>query len=242
MLSVSVAAYNRKLSSASDRNYTERWFRLRPPLEPFMNPNPTPLPPAPVARAMRADARRNRELVIEAARDLMATEGLDAQMDDIARAAGVGVGTVYRHFPTKDDLIDALAHHRFERLAEFAREALAMDDPGAAFEHVLYSGGELQATDRSLSEVMRDRPDAMQVAAERVGLLELVREVLRRAQEAGAIRPDAEAEDVPMLMCGLGTTTPCSGGPFVTSTTWRRYLTIVIDGLRAGVTTPMPPR
>jgi len=198
----------------------------------------TPLP-----RAMRSDARRNRELVIEAARELMATEGLDAQMDDIARAAGVGVGTVYRHFPNKDDLIDALAQHRFERLAEFATEALAMDDPGPAFESILWRGGELQATDRSLSEVMRDRPEAMSAAAERVGMLELTREALTRAQEAGAIRPDAQAEDVPMLMCGLGTSTPGSDGPFVTADSWRRHLAIVIDGLRAdGSCTQMPPR
>ena len=99
----------------------------------------------------------------------MATDGLDAQMDDIAREAGVGVGTVYRHFPNKEDLIYALAERRFERLAELAREALAEDDPGPAFERYLYRGAELQATDRALNEVMRDRPDAMQAAAQKVG-------------------------------------------------------------------------
>lgn len=197
---------------------------------------------APAARSMRADARRNRELVVEAARRLMAAEGLDAQMDDIARAAGVGVGTVYRHFPTKVDLIDALAEHRFNRLAEFATEGLAEEDPGPAFERFLFRGGELQATDQALSEVMRDRPEAMRAAAERAGLLELVRELLTRAQAAGAVRPDAVAEDVPMLMCGLGTSTPCSAGPFVTPTSWRRFLAVIVDGLRAGGAAEMPPR
>ena len=191
---------------------------------------------------MRADARRNRDAVVEAARRLMATEGLDAQMDDIARAAGVGVGTVYRHFPTKDELVVALADHRFQRLAKFATEALAEDEAGPAFERFLYRGAELQATDQALSEVMRDRPDAMKGAAERVGLLELVRELLTRAQAAGAIRPDAVAEDIPMLMCGLGTSTPDSDGPFVTPTSWQRFLTVVIDGLRAGASSEMPPR
>jgi len=191
---------------------------------------------------MRADARRNQQAVVEAARRLMATEGLDAQMDDIARAAGVGVGTVYRHFPTKDDLIVALAEDRFQRLADFARQALSEDDPGPAFEGFLFRGAELQATDQSLSEVMRDRPDAMRAGAERVGLLELVRELLTRAQAAGAIRADAVAEDIPMLMCGLGTSTPDSDGPFVTPTSWQRFLAVVIDGLRAGGSSKMPPR
>ncbi|MEJ7875717.1 MAG: helix-turn-helix domain-containing protein [Solirubrobacterales bacterium] len=202
-----------------------------------MNPPAETLP-----RAQRADARRNRESVVEAARKLMATQGLDAQMDDIAREAGVGVGTVYRHFPNKDDLIYALAEHRFKRLAEFAEEALTEDDAGAAFERFLYRGAELQATDRSLSEVMRDRPDAMQAGAASVGLLELVRQVMNRAQEAGAVRLDAEAEDVPMVMCGLGTSTPGNEGPFVTPTSWRRFMAIVIDGLRAPGAAEMPPR
>lgn len=191
---------------------------------------------------MRADARRNRELVVEAARELMAKEGLDAQMDDIARAAGVGVGTVYRHFPTKADLVFALAEHRFHRLADFAHDALAEDEPGPAFERYLYRCAELQANDQALSDVMRERPDAMQFGAEQVGLLDLVREVMTRAQVAGVVRADATAEDVPMMMCGLGTSTPGCPGPFVTSTSWKRFLAIVIDGLRAGGASEMPPR
>lgn len=205
-----------------------------------MSPEPITSKSAP--RVMRADAMRNRAAVVKAAQRLMAVQGLDAQMDDIARGAGVGVGTVYRHFPTKDDLIFALAEHRFQRLAEFANEALAEHDAGAAFERFLYRGAELQATDRSLSEVMRDRPDAMQAGAVRVGLLELVRELLSRAQAEGAVRPDAVAEDILMLMCGLGTSTPGCDGPYVTPASWQRFLAIVVDGLRAGASTELPPR
>jgi AcrR family transcriptional regulator len=200
------------------------------------------IPAQALPRVQRADARRNHDAVVEAARKLMAKDGLDTQMDDIAREAGVGVGTVYRHFPNKEDLIYALTERRFERLAELAREALAEDDPGPAFERYLFRGAELQVVDRALNEVMRDRPDAMQAAAQKVGLLELVREVMTRAQTAGAIRKDAEAEDVPMLMCGLGTSTPGNEGPFVSATTWRRFMAIVIDGLRAPGGADMPPR
>src|SRR5256714_3971985 len=92
------------------------------------------IPTPPLERAQRADARRNRKRVLEAARRCMARKGLDAQIEEIARAAGVGVGTVYRHFPTKEHLVEALAMARFERLAELAREALATEDPWAGFE------------------------------------------------------------------------------------------------------------
>src|SRR5438874_9446076 len=81
-----------------------------------------------VGRALRADARRNREAVIAAAKKLFADQGLDAQMPDVARVANVGVGTVYRHFPTKDELIASLVAERFERLAEKAREGLEAED------------------------------------------------------------------------------------------------------------------
>ena len=206
-----------------------------------MNPATTSIKSPAPSRAPRADAVRNRVAVIDAARKVMAKKGLDAQMDEIARAAGVGVGTVYRHFPTKDDIVVALADYRFERLAEFAREALAEPDPGTAFERFLFRGGELQASDQALSEVMRGYENVMPDAAERAGLLELSREVLTRAQRAGAIRPDVDAEDIPMVMCGIGTTTN-HPAPFIGPGAWRRFLAIVLDGMRADGGAQLPPR
>jgi len=192
-------------------------------------------------RPPRADAVRNRAAVIAAARRVMSKKGLEAGIDEIARAAKVGVGTVYRHFPTKDDLVVALAEDRFERLAEFARDALAEDDAAAAFERFLHRAGELQASDLGLSEVMRGYENVMPDAAERAGLLELTREVLTRAQDAGAVRTDIEAEDIPMVMCGIGTTTN-HPAPFIGAESWRRFLTLVLDGMRTPAGSDLPPR
>jgi AcrR family transcriptional regulator len=185
-------------------------------------------------RAMRADARRNRDKVLVAARSCMARDGLDAQIDDIARAAGVGVGTVYRHFPTKDHLVDALAIARFEHLAELAGEALVKPDPWEAFEGFIRASARIQSDDRVLSEVLTQRPEIMRAAAERVDMLGLVGELMRRAQQAGGLRADAEPSDVPMLMCALaGTCRNPKMDP-------ERYVAIVLDGLRAPGRSALP--
>jgi AcrR family transcriptional regulator len=191
---------------------------------PLSSPSPVAdLPP--VLRAQRADARRNRKRVIDAARRCMAREGLDAQMEEIARAAGVGVGTVYRHFPTKDDLVEALATARFERLAELAREALADSDPWRSFEGFMRGAGRIQSEDRALSELLTSRPETMSRAAGNVDILTPVGELMQRGQAAGKIRSDADPRDVPMLMCALAGT--CR------HTNPERYVGIVLDGLRA---------
>lgn len=178
-------------------------------------------------RPQRADARRNREKVLVAARRRMAAEGLDAQMDDIARDAEVGVGTLYRHFPTKDALISALAAARFERLAELARDALEATDPWEAFETLMRASAKIQTEDRALSEVLTSRPEVMGEAADAVGILDLTAQVMKRAQDAGALRLDAQPEDVPMAMCALaGTYRMPKGNP-------DRYIGLILDGMRA---------
>jgi AcrR family transcriptional regulator len=183
-------------------------------------------PTATPERAQRADARRNRERVLEAARRCMARKGVDAQIDEIARAAGVGVGTVYRHFPTKEDLIEALAQARFERLAELAQTALADEDAWGAFERFMRASARIQSEDRALSEALVSRPETMSRAAERVDMLALVSELMERGKRAGAIRKDADPRDVPMLMCALAGT---YRNPY---TNPERYISIVLDGLR----------
>lgn len=183
------------------------------------------------APALRADARRNRAAVIAAAKRLFADQGLDAQMPDVAKVAKVGVGTVYRHFPTKEDLIAALAAERFERLAEKAREAIESDDAWDGFRRFIHFSAQVQAEDRGLCEVMGSRPDVMGAAAEAAGLNELCEELVKRAQRSGDLRKDVRWEDVPMIACGLGRITQATEGP--AAGRWPRLVEIILDGLRA---------
>jgi AcrR family transcriptional regulator len=194
--------------------------------------------PLPVERVLRADARRNREAVIAAAKKLFADQGLDAQMPDIAKAAKVGVGTVYRHFPTKDDLIAALAVERFERLAENVREALEKDDPWDGLCDFIRFAARLQADDRGLCEVMGSRPEVMNASALAVGLDKLTEEMVRRAQRSGDLRKDLDWEDIPMIACSMGSVTQAQMGPGLGR--WPRLVEIIIDGLRAPCSSKLP--
>src|SRR5436853_2843397 len=182
-------------------------------------------------RALRADARRNREAVIAAAKKLLADRGLDAQMPDVAKVAKVGVGTVYRHFPTKDDLIAALVAERFERLAEKAREGLEAADSWQGVCDFIRFSAQIQADDRGLCEVMGSRPEVMDAAAHEVGLPALCEQLVKRAQRSGELRRDLAWQDIPMISCGLGRITQATMGP--ATGRWPRLVEIVIDGLRA---------
>jgi AcrR family transcriptional regulator len=167
----------------------------------------------------------------------MARDGLDTQMEEIARSAGVGVGTVYRHFSTKEELLEALAAERFERLRELAHEALAQDDPWESFERFMRASARIQTEDRALSDLLVSRPETMRAAAERVDMLGLVAQLMGRAQAAGVVRADAHPRDVPMIMCALAGTfrNPMSDPD--------RYIGIALDGLRGGAVkqSKLPP-
>jgi AcrR family transcriptional regulator len=198
-------------------------------------------PPAPenvrAERALRADARRNHDAVITAAKKLFADQGLDAQMPDVAKTAKVGVGTVYRHFPTKDDLIAALAAQRFERLAEKAREELEADDPWEGLCEFIRYSARIQADDRGLCEVMGSRPEVMGASADAVGLDDLCDRLVKRAQRSGDLRKDIEWLDIPMIACALGGITQAQGPG---AGRWVRLVEIVLDGLRAPASSKLP--
>jgi AcrR family transcriptional regulator len=191
-----------------------------------------------VERGLRADARRNREAVLAAAKKLFADQGLDAQMPDVAKAAKVGVGTVYRHFPTKDALIAALVADRFERLAEKAIEEVRTADPWQGICEFLRFAAQIQADDRGLCEVMGSRPDLMDTAARAVRLPELADELVKRAQRSGQLRPDLEWEDIPLIACGLGSIIHTVVGP--ATGRWPRLVELILDGLRAPGSAQLP--
>lgn len=192
-------------------------------------------------RPLRADARRNRERVLTAARECFAEQGAEAQMDDIARRAKLGVGTLYRHFPDKAALIETFKAERLARIAEMGEEALQAEDPWEGFATWLWRCAELQASDRGLCEAMAANPlpDGVHSdVAHRVGLVDVTARVIARGQAAGVIRADLRTEDIPLVMCGAGATILAGEGPLGGS--WRRHLAIVLDGMRAPSSSPLP--
>jgi AcrR family transcriptional regulator len=184
-----------------------------------------------VEKPLRADARRNREKVLAAARAVFADQGGDAQMDDVARRADVGVGTVYRHFPTKDALLQALTDELFDTLAANARDMLALDDPWEAFLRTMWFSAEKTAGDRAFAEILGASRNAL--PAECPGKKDLTSTValmMERAIAGGKMRPDVVIDDIPLLMCGIGS---ASAMPHPNPEAWRRHLGIVLDGMRA---------
>jgi AcrR family transcriptional regulator len=183
-------------------------------------------------RQLRADARRNRERILAAASAVLAECGVDAQIDDIARRAGVGVGTVYRHFPTKETLLVELVRRKFLVFAQHAREALEEDgDPFEILARVMRRNAETAAGDVAMQHALGGVGEhiGVQAEAEQRELLALTEQLLARARDGGTLRADIQATDVGMLMCGVCSTMVHTGTGFE----WKRHLELVIDALRA---------
>ncbi|MGI8579071.1 MAG: TetR/AcrR family transcriptional regulator [Solirubrobacteraceae bacterium] len=195
-------------------------------------------------RPLRADAERNRRLLLDAARELFAQRGLQVTLDDIARAAGVGVGTAYRRFGTREKLIDALFEERVGGIVALAKEGLEADDPWEGLAGFLQRSLALQAADRGLKELLLGTAEGRErVAAIRAQMQPLGTELVRRAQEAGALRPDFAPQDIPLLQIMLGAIVDVSQS--VQPELWQRYLALILDGMRAEgaprTTSDVPP-
>ena len=187
-------------------------------------------------RPLRADALRNRALILEAAERVLARSGVSAPVDDVAREAGVGVGTLYRHFPTKEKLLEAIFLGRFERLVEEARSRATADDPGAAFFDFLGQCVELGTSKRDLADALARAGIDVEAATtpERAAMTDAIGVLLERAQEAGAVRRDIGMPELFGLVAGTCMIAERQD-PNVCSAS--RLLSIVCDGLRA-----VPPR
>lgn len=182
------------------------------------------------ARPLRADAARNRARVLETAYETFAAEGLSVPIDEIARRAGVGAGTVYRHFPAKEDLFRAVVENRLRRIIAEGRALL--DDPGpgeALFTFLRSMVLEWGATDRGLVEALAGLGIEIEsFAPDAEGeFLSLLSELLAAAQRAGTVRPDVDVPEVKALMVG------CQAMQGYDDARAQRVTDVVVDGLRA---------
>ena len=190
-------------------------------------------------RQQRADARRNRERVLAAATDVLSHSGVKAPVEEIARRAGVGVGTVCRNFPTKQTLVDAVLTALYEALLVDALDGLAHPDAGEAFEVFVARLSTFQATHRALAEQMAGNLELPASAGDvQVRLRAAISELIVRAQAAGAVRADIGPADVAIMMAGVahatGLVTERQG------VLRDRYVRIILDGLRPEGSAPLP--
>ena len=190
-------------------------------------------------RPLRRDARENRERILEAARGAFAELGTDASVEEIADRAGVGMGTLYRRFPTKDALIDAVFGEHLDCMAAAAEEALHATDAWDALLGYLVHVVGLQAADRGLSEMVGAhlRTEEL-VARARTRLRPLVQRLIVRAQAAGDLRADVVYEDVSVLLWTTARVVDATRE--VAPEFWQRHLALVIDGLCAHDASPLP--
>ncbi|QJS13986.1 TetR/AcrR family transcriptional regulator [Streptomyces argyrophyllae] len=183
---------------------------------------------------LRKDAARNWAQIVAVARVLV-DEGTPLQLNDVARRAGLGVGTVYRHFATPEALLETVATPCLEALAAHGEQALADTDPWRALEQFLIRTVEAQVTDASLSPVTAAATDALPRTTElKRSLRSAGATLLDRARDAGAVRPDLAAADLVPLMCGIAHAVNVHDGPPADRVdTAHRYLATLLSGLRA---------
>jgi AcrR family transcriptional regulator len=186
-------------------------------------------PTATTDRPLRADAQRNRDAIIAAARKIVAEHGVEAQIQDVAREAGVGVGTVYRHFPNKDALMGALMVECMLENAEIGREAAALDDAWESFAALVRNGCASMAADaakRRMWTIASDEAFAYAAAA-KAEMSAVCSDVISRAHDAGVLRADFTPDDMPSLMCGMGAVIDQPGPG-----NWERLVEFALVGLR----------
>jgi AcrR family transcriptional regulator len=191
--------------------------------------------------ALRADAARNRERIIAAAIELFGERGYEASTAEIAARAGVGEATLFRRFPTKEDLITAIVQMMLEEAATVATSCLQEEDPWRGVERFLFEMVDRASQDHGISDVNKERCMASPaLAGERRRVLDLTAQLVKRAQSAGVLRDDIAGQDLMFLM---GAVASVSEVPFpgLRPDLWKRYLGIVLDGLRPACASKLRP-
>jgi AcrR family transcriptional regulator len=193
----------------------------------------------PPDRPLRVDAERNRGRILEAAEAAFATRGLDVPLEAVAEDAGVGIATLYRRFPRRDDLIVACFERRLAEYALAAEEALAAPDGWTGFCAYVERICAMQAADRGVKDVLtRTFPNGKALEAHRTRGYDLSVRLIERAQAEGSLRPDVVPEDlVLLLMANAGVV---QGAHFAAPDAWRRYMRLMLDGFRSEGASELP--
>lgn len=191
---------------------------------------------------LRADAARNREAIVEAARTVFAEQGLDAPLDEIAKLAGTGNATLYRRFPTRSDLVAAVFADRMAEHAQAVEAGLADPDPWRGFASYVQAGTAMQARDRGIADlVTMNISSAPEIEELRARAYEGMVRLIDRARRAGVLRTDFTDQDVVLLlMANAGLVERAHG---IAAEASARLVALVLDGLRADAATdgPAPP-
>ena len=193
-------------------------------------------------KGQRRHARRNHELLVAAAQDVFSERGIEASLEEIARRAGVGIGTLYRHFATREALVEAIFERRIGEIVAVTEAAAAEPDPWLAFVGLLEHTVELQAGDRVLKDVlMRYPPVAGRLASARDQMRRTFEQVIERAHTDGGLREDFTFADLAVLHWSF--TPLIDATAEVAPNAWRRHLHVFLDGLRVQAATPQtePP-
>ena len=182
-------------------------------------------------RGLRKDAERNRQRVLEAARELFATKGMEATLNDVAAYANVGVGTVYRRFATKEELVDAIFEDGIGQVVALAEAALEQEDSWDGFVWFVEHLCELTATDRGLREMVYSKAyGGYRVECARDRCTPPISKLVERARADGHLRPNVEASDMPIVGLLAGTVSEWAG--HVEPQLWRRYVALMLEGMR----------
>jgi AcrR family transcriptional regulator len=195
--------------------------------------NPLETPAAVGTKPLRADAQRNRDRLVAAGREVFAEKGFDVSLDEIARHAGVGVGTAYRRFANKEALIDEIFEERVREMTGVLQSALDREDPWEGLQDFIVDMLRMQSEDRGLKQAFHQADETRARIEEAKSVMQpMITELIERAQATGKLRADITPTDVMMGIMMLGTVIDATRD--IRPDAWRRYLALAIDGLATG--------